>query len=230
MKPISDLGRTLLRLWLAAATVAVVTLAASPVPAVLILSAQPLTTTVNAGSSGNAFDVTLTNNGLSDVTIGAFSFGLSVANPDIEFTEVNTGTIVPYIFGADSAFGPIISIIPPPNGQAVAASDAYFVIDVGVAVTSGTTVGLGHVLFNVSSMATPEFVPIVFDMPPFSSLAAPNFDDIPITIDLSVGIQVEGQSVVPEPTTLLIWSGLSAMALATGRRRRKERGRAERTY
>lgn len=220
-----DLASILFRTSLSLAAIVLMILDVNPARAELLFSIEPQTISVIPGSTGNAFDVTLSNTGPTGVTIGGFSFGLSVADLDIQFTEVNTATTVPYIFGADSLFGPIINTVPPPNGQSVLASDAYLFIDMGVTVSSGTTVGLGHVLFDVSSTATPGSFSITFDAYPFSSLAAPgpDFDEIPIdTFDSSVGMQVEGQNVVPEPSALLVWSSLSAMGLVTAWRRRKQ--------
>src|SRR5215813_8248116 len=72
---------------------------ASVIVAVQSASAAP-------GSSGNTFDVQLTNTGPSGITVGGFSFGISTGNPDISFRESNTSTSAPYIFDGLSLFGP----------------------------------------------------------------------------------------------------------------------------
>src|SRR4051812_3513473 len=74
----------------------------------LIISVQSVT--ANAGSFGNALDVTLTNTGPPVSTIGAFSFEISTGNPNITFTDATTGTTqATYIFSGFSLFGPSIS-------------------------------------------------------------------------------------------------------------------------
>src|SRR5438552_826527 len=79
--------------------------------AALVISAQ--STTAAAGSTGNSFDVFLTNTGPSSVTLGGFSFELQVG-PNITITSVNISTsVAPYIFGGHSLFGPVISLDAP---------------------------------------------------------------------------------------------------------------------
>lgn len=102
--------------------------------------------TVNAGSTGNLLDVALTNTGPSDVIVEGFSFGISTANPGINFTSATTA-LAPYIFVSDSFFGPRIDTA---NGAALIVSDLDSTF-LGVTVTAGSTVGLGHVLFDVDA-------------------------------------------------------------------------------
>src|ERR1700730_3037463 len=53
----------------------------------------------NAGTSGNGFDVLLTNSGPSAVSIAGFTFKISVSSTDILLTDATTATLLdPYIF------------------------------------------------------------------------------------------------------------------------------------
>src|SRR5579884_513947 len=102
---------------------------------------------VAAGSTGDSFDVLLTNTGPSDVVLGAFTFEVATTSSDITFTDVTTATVAdPYIFGADSLFAP--DILGTTTGQDITAFDLDGAGD--VTIGAGSTVGLGHVLFNVS--------------------------------------------------------------------------------
>lgn len=103
-----------------------------------------------AGSSGNTFDVTLTNTGPGAIGVAGFSFGLEVGTSNLSFTSVTTSTTTaPYIFGADSVFGPDISVQPPNlPGQTIEAEDIS--ASGGSTIGSGVTVGLGEVTFNLS--------------------------------------------------------------------------------
>ena len=114
---------------LAVASLVLAVTIASPAAADIILSTKPVTLTANAGSTDNAFDVTLSNTGDSDISIAVFSFGLSVTDSDIVFTKATTVTTLPYIFWgsswADLLFDSIVSTTPPPTGQSLIASDIY---------------------------------------------------------------------------------------------------------
>src|SRR5438094_451649 len=87
-----------------AAGVAACLLGPATARASLVVSVQSVIAT--AGSLANGIDVELSNSGPSALTISGFSFGISIANSDISFTDANISTAAPYIFGADSLFGP----------------------------------------------------------------------------------------------------------------------------
>jgi len=55
-----------------------------------------------AGSTGNSFDVTLTNTGPATVAIAGFRFQLLTTNTDITFTGGSFSTVAPYIFAGVS--------------------------------------------------------------------------------------------------------------------------------
>ncbi len=105
------------------------------------------------GSSGNSFDVVLENTGPSAVTVAGFSFGLT-SSSNVTFTDVTTATAptTPYIFNGHSEFGP--DIVLSAGAGAVSASDNYLPANAGFSVAANSTVGLGHVLFNVAPAAS----------------------------------------------------------------------------
>jgi hypothetical protein len=169
----------------------------------------------NAGTSGNGFDVLLTNSGLSAVWIAGFTFELSVSSTDIVLTNANTATLLhPYIFsGGTSTFGPIITVAN--TGQDLSASDVYSVFGSGATLDTGATLGLGHILFDVSATAASQTVPVMFAGSPATSLSDPS-NDVPIDALSNGQININGvNGVVPEPSSLvllltagsLIWVG-----------------------
>src|SRR5260370_38808836 len=81
-------------------------------PAHATLSFNVQSVVAGAGDVGDVLDVTLTNTG-APLTIGGFSFGLSVADSHIVFTDATIGTTTAtYIFNRHSLFRPdlIISV------------------------------------------------------------------------------------------------------------------------
>ena len=174
------------------------------------------TVTATAGSSANAIDVELTNSGPADVTIGGFSFGITIANADISFTEANTSTAVAYVFGADSLFGPILA--GPTAGQSLLASDIFSIPFSGATVGAGATVGLGRVLFDVAPNASSGSFAVNLALVPFTSLSDESGNDVAIDSFVSGQITIAGQpsDVVPEPASLLML--LSGVAILRARR------------
>ncbi len=165
----------------------------------------------NAGSTGNSFDVLLTNTGPSSVSIEAFGLGLSSPSTDINLTEANTSTVAaPYIFAGHSLFGPIINTS---SGQTLEASD-LFDLGSGVTIGSGVTVALGHILFDVASGASTEAITITIEPDPFTSLADADGDAVAINTLTNGTINVTGTApAVPEPgSLLLLGSGLAGVA------------------
>ena len=76
-------------------TTALLALLFSPaVRADLVLSMQPVISAA-PGSTGNAFDVLLTNTGASSVDLGAFAYEITTADTDISFTDADTSTTAP---------------------------------------------------------------------------------------------------------------------------------------
>jgi PEP-CTERM motif len=217
---LSAFRRRWLTLFVAAAAA---TLTAATGSADLIVTAQNVS--VSPGSTNNTLEIDLTNTGGTAVAIGGFSFGLSVTNTDITFTSADISTASSYIFLGHSLFGPIISTTPPPNGQVVIASDNYDVNNSGIMLASGATVGLGRVLFDVSSVAAGGAFPVSLTNFPATSLSDFGGNDVPITALRDGSITIAG---VPEPTSLTLF-GVGILAVAArwnrkGRLRSYRRG------
>jgi hypothetical protein len=163
----------------------------------LVISAQ--TVTAAAGSTGNFLEVDLTNTGPSSVSIGAFSFGLSVASTDITLQSADISTSVnPYIFVGHSLFGPIINTS---SGQSLVASDEFNPIGSGVTVGSGASVGLGRVSFDVSDFPAKSFFDVFVDIDT-TSLTGPTGGPVNITTLTNGGVKIS--STVPEPSSLAL--------------------------
>jgi hypothetical protein len=192
------------------AAVVIGLMATLPVHASLIVTVG----SVNAAAgSSSAFDVTLTNTGPSAVSLGGFSFGITTGDTDISFTSATTATVSPYIFGADSLFGPDLA---GPSGQSLVTSDLDAIGDVSVG--AGATLGLGHVIFAVAGGSAPGPVSItLLSSPAFTTLS--DATGSPVTINTLTGGTLTVTSSVPEPST---WLSLAAglFAVITLRRRR----------
>jgi hypothetical protein len=203
------------RLALVALGLLALTLAAAPEQARAALVITVQNANVTANTTGNTFDVTLTNTNLAPVTIAGFSFGLTTA-PAITFTEANTSA-TSYIFAGNSAFGPIISTTPPPSGQTLLASDNFGTANAGVSIGVNGVVGLGRVVFNAGAVGTYS---VTLDRL-FTSLSAPNGDDVPVTTVVGGVITVTSAptTVVPEPSSVAMAAIGLGCALAAGRAR-----------
>jgi hypothetical protein len=172
---------------------------------------------VSPGTSGNTLDVTLANTGASAVSIAGFQFEVTVPSSSIIFTAVNTSTTAPYIFAGNSLFGPNI-LNPPPTlpGQAVSAYDIFMTPNAGVSLGAGSSVGLGHLLFNVASTAAPGPITVALLGSGATALSDPNGISIPLGT-LNSGTITVGAGSVPAPTSLLM--GLIAAAALIAVRR-----------
>jgi hypothetical protein len=157
---------------------------------------------VNAGTSSDGFDVLLTNLSGPAVSLAGFTFEISVPSTDIQLSEANTGTLLdPYIFNGNSLFGPNITV-PPNTGQDLRASDLYSAIGSGITLGAGATVGLGHILFDVSATAHSETVPVTFAASPATSLSDDLANNVPINTLTNGQIDITG--TVPEPSYRLL--------------------------
>jgi len=156
---------------------------------------------VNAGTSGDGFDVLLTNLSGPAVSLAGFTFEISVPSTDILLSAANTATLLdPYIFSGKSLFGPNITVAN--TGQDLSASDLYSVIGSGITLGAGATVGLGHILFDVSATAHSETVPVTFAAFPATSLSDDLANNVPINTLTNGQIDIIG--TVPEPSYLLL--------------------------
>jgi hypothetical protein len=210
---------TLSQRWLMPLAAVAALLTSGSASADLIVSAQVVSAPV--GSTGNTLEVDLANTGGAAVNLAGFSFGLSVTDADISFTNVDINTtLLAYIFAGHSLFGPDISTTPPPSGQVVIASDNYDVANSGIVLASGATVGLGRVLFDVSSSASPTTALVTVTSFPTTSLSDFQGNDVRITTFQNGSITI---SPVPEPSTLYLTALGGVALLGIARRRRRDR-------
>jgi hypothetical protein len=174
--------------------------------------------TASPGSIGSALDVTLANTGSTAVSnIGGFAFEIMAPSSSITFTADNTSTTSPYIFAGSSVFGPNASLQPPIlPGQTLAALDITN-LGSGVTLNANSSLGLGHVLFNVAPGAAPGPVTVTslgFPVTNLSSTAGAN-----ITLgSLNSGvITIQGAgATVPEPSSLFLGLVAALILMAVG--------------
>ena len=173
--------------------------------------------TAVAGSTGNTtLEVSLTNDGSVDSPlIAAFQFQLTVSGASgVTFTDADISTANnPYIFGADTS-APPLSFDSFPNTQ-FTASDVFSVMNSGVAIEAGDTVGLGRVTFDVAPTAS-GVVPVTIVPDLVDSVLDIDGNPIPLPYQFVNGsVQVSG---VPEPSSLVLaLLGITAVCLGRSR-------------
>ncbi len=176
-------------------------LVCSPARATTMFSIQPATVFAVPGAVGDAFDVVLTNNGPSDISVAGFNFEVSVTDPDITLTgaDFSTGSFA-YIFAGHSVDQDLSIPLNFTSGQTLDANDIYDVPASGVTLTSGESLALGDVLFSVSPAAATGPFTVSFTGTPAVSdannLSDPSGD--PINVDSFTGGTIH-ISNVPEP-------------------------------
>ena len=190
----------------AVAAAALGALLATPAQAGLIVSLNPGTTNAASPSTGQFFDVLLSNI-IPSIGIAGFSFGLSVSNSNLVFTGVTTGS-PNYVFTGDSLFGP--GIRTSPDGQSVLASDNTS--GNNVLLAENTSYTLGRVFFNILAGAPAGLIAVTFNVPA-TSLS----DNLGVNVckcsfqNGNVNIPDAG---VPEPGTVALFlAGLPALVL-----------------
>jgi len=192
------------------AVVAIMSLHAS-----VILTFEPVT--VTAGTSNDAFDITLTNRDASAIVIGGFSFGLTPENAGVDFLDATTSTGLPYIFAGDSLFGPDITVSV--SGQSIEVSDVFDTPGGGVTILPGTSVGLGHVVFNAAPGSSTVVTPIDFAAYPFTSLSDAMGNDVAFT-DVGGAVTIVPAVVAtPEPPGFGLCGAIVLLLVARRRRR-----------
>jgi hypothetical protein len=189
--------------------------AASSPAATLLLSLQSVL--ASSPSTGNAFEVDLTNTG-SDVVVNSFSFGLT-ANTQFIFTSATTSTVSStYIFDGigNSFFGPDITTSSVGAGFIIV-GDLWAGTGNGFTVGNGATVGLGEVFFTVAADVAPGPYTVSFVTDPSqTNLSDSGGVNIPISFFNSGTITVP-ESAAPEPTTLALF-GVPALLLLLARK------------
>lgn len=121
-------------------------------------SIDPATVSAQPGDVGDSFDVIFTNNGPGDLSVAAFAFEVTVADPDITLTGADFSTNAgPYIFAGDSfdeinsetlSYVTTVGRLPQTVDGSDVTNDAT-----GVTVGAGESADLGRVLFDVADPA-----------------------------------------------------------------------------
>jgi hypothetical protein len=201
---------------LSAVLVALVLIAVPPsARASLVIDVQSVG--ANSPSSADAFDVTLTNIGPLSITLGSFSFGVSVTDPAITFTSATVATVVPYVFAGQSLFGPTISTSGP--GQTLDASDIASAS--AATIAAGATVGLGHVFFSVAAGDTAGPKTVTLAIFPTTALSDDQDSNLPVSFFKNGTITIARTASVPGPSTILLMlTGITGLTFA--RRQRRE--------
>jgi hypothetical protein len=201
------------------AVLAALSVCSLPARADFVFSIEPSVSAI-VGSTGNTFEVFLTNTGGSDVTVSGFSFGITTDDTDVTFTGATTSTVInPYIFAGDSfddtnSFP--LNTLPPPPGQTLEASD--FSNSPGDVVSAGETVSVGLVSYDVSDLAVVGPADVNFEPFPTTSLTDSDFNNLPFNV--SPGAILIRAAIVPEPTTSgLLICALMGLAIEVRRRR-----------
>ena len=185
---------------------ALAAIGAAPVRAGLILSVQNVSD--SSPSTGDQLEVYLMNSG-APVTVDAFTFGLSMTDPNYTFTSVTTSTTPDiYIFAGNSVFGPTISTTA--TVDSAIASDLWGGAGNGFTVGTGVTVGLGEVSFDIAPNAAPATVSFVANQTSLSDI-----NGSPFSIDSENSGTI---AIVPEPSSVALFG--SALILLVLRRRK----------
>ena len=163
-----------------------------------------------SGTTGNSFEVDVTNTGPVADVIDSFAFEVATASVDITFTGSTDGTVNPYIFAGNSSFGPELNLLSA--GQSMDGSDVANTGN-GYGLAGSSTIAIGEVFYNVTAGASAGPVTISFSPP-----TATSFSDIngsPFTIQsLNSGTIALTPGAVPEPSCLsLLVLALAAVAL-----------------
>ena len=178
-------------------------------------------------STGNAFDVTLTNTGPSTQNIADFALLITVTDTDISFDAASSSnaTALTYIFNGDSfdyndPLGPFpfASSSSPPcasaSPQCIGASDGSD-SGAGTTVLSGQTLGLAHIEFDVALGAT--LGPATVTLQPYSATNLNDSSFVNVTFTGQNGTITIGPTI-PEPSTWLLIAAATPL-LWLGRRR-----------
>ena len=148
-------------------------------------------------STADVIEVLLTNTGPTSINIDSFTFGIMVSDAHITFTGATINTTTdPYIFSGASLFGPNIDTTS--GALHLVASDLRTTSF--TTVGSGVTLGLGHVLFDVSAAAA-GVIPVTLVANETSLANAAG--GVPIDTLTNGSITIPG-SAVPEPSTLVL--------------------------
>jgi hypothetical protein len=202
------------------ARLAIATALVGAVPAQAALTYSMQSITALSPSSGNAFEVDLTNTG-PDQVIAAFSFGLSMTDTNFTFTSATTGSLVnTYIFAGGNSFDDLLNsgvVSSTATVDSLIGSDLWFGNGPGFTLGSGVTVALGEVFIDVASGAAPGPYIVSF-VPGDDSLADGNGDPLSLDDTATGTITIPG-TAIPEPSTVALL-GLTVLPLLWARKQK----------
>ncbi len=210
-----------------------------PAHASTMYSISPATISASPGDIGDSFDVVLTNSGPDPISVAGFAFEVTVADPDVTLVGATYSTALPYIFDGDSydqinaasiesfcsCSYPLSSPAVDTTNQTLVASDVTN-DGAGITITSGESIGLGHVLFDVAPGAalgqfdlsfTGNFSGVVADS---NNLADTSFQTINVD-DFSGGTISVSSTSIPEPSSFSLALGALTVAVFLSRRYRR---------
>ena len=172
-----------------------------PAHAAMIIQVQNATAAPN--STGNFFDVTLTNTGLAPQNIAGFGLQLSVTDTDIAFdaAATNMATAQPYIFAGDSFDAIEGFAFASLNGSLTLLASDFSDSGTGTNVASGASFGLVRVFFSVANAAASGNFNVAlagFSATNLSDNLGGNVDFTPMDGTISISA-----AAVPEPS--LFW-------------------------
>jgi hypothetical protein len=163
-------------------------------------------------STGDSFEVDLTNSTGNAVVVNSFFFGFT-ANANFIFTSATTATTnSTYIFDGigNSLYAP--DITSTAGAGFISAGDLWVGLGNGFNIADGATVGLGEVFFNVAAGVAPGPYTVSF-VTDQTSLSDINGANIPIGSFNSGTITVPGGEAAPEPTTLALFAAPALLLL-----------------
>lgn len=184
----------------------------------VILSIVVEDSTASAGSTGNFFDVILTNASTSGESVFITGFSLDLLRPNsasyVTFTNIGINTALPYVFSVTGSFpgGPTTSVAA---GE-VTLNDSANTLD-GQALAAGASLGLARVEYSVAAGAPGGLVPVTvasLGAGTTITLGSPDFPVVtPNATDGTITIQGE---VIPEPAslTMLAIAGFTCLAFS----------------
>ena len=153
------------------------------------------------------------------MNIAGFAFQITAMSSNISFTQVTSDTAAPYIFAGNSYWGPDITIYGDPNvpGPAISGGDNVLVANSYTSLAAGATVGLGHVLFDVTSgLSVGSTISVQFSG---GINVANNLSDAGGNAISVSSLENGSISVVPAPSTFTVSAGIVLLASLGGIRR-----------